>query len=409
MHVDNYGYPLSTHSAGATTAYLRGIRRMLETQLGARHDFMEAIRLDSELAVAYVAMAGVATSPSEAAALRGRAVDLTPHTTLREKRHVEVIAGLATRNAGIVDTAIAHLAEFPRDALVLEHTLRYLFFFGGPGREASALKLVASCAGNYPADDWYIPARHAFFLQELRRYSDAEPHARTAIERNPDNGNAVHALAHVLHGLGAHGNAHDLLTRALTKYHGFFRSHFFWHAGIVELAWGQHDVLDMFDARLAPPHSTGPAHLALADAVGYLISCGLAGIATAERWTTLRPLVEQLAESPGQPFVDAHVAIALAVLDDREALEALGRRLTASDAPSARWSLPIVEAIASRQPERLFALDDMAREGMGGSRIEREILDELAVVFEPRTDLRVRFGGRRPIHPVLARFAGSPR
>jgi hypothetical protein len=403
MHADRYGYALSTHSASATAAYCRGIRAILETRLGAQQELMEAIRLDPELAIAYVAMANLAASPSEAAALRSRGLELAASTSRREQRHVQVIAGLATRRPGILEDATAYLDEFPRDALVLEHTLRYMFFFGGAGRESAALKLVAACAPAYPQDDWFAPARHAFFLQELRQYIPAERLARLAIERNPENGNAIHALAHVLHGLGAHHDAHEVLSSALARYQGFFRSHFYWHTAIVELALAEGDPLAAFDAHLVPSRSTGPVHLALADAVGYLISCKVLGIDAADQWRSLSALVAQLAASPGHPFIDAHVAAVLAVLDDRPALDELRARLARCDAEPARWSRPIVDAIASRSPERLFALDDATREAMGGSRVERELLDELAVVFDRAADVRARFRTRRPIHPVLAR------
>src|SRR5450755_1073238 len=176
MLTDAYGNPLSTSSSDAAAAYVRGIRRVLETRNGAEAELTEAIKIDQELAVGLVALAGVVAvrDPARAAALRARAGDITGHSR-REQQHVRVIAGLAMRRPGIADEAAAHLEEFPCDALVLEHVLRHLFFFGGPGRGALALSLVEACQAAYPADDWYVPARHAFFLQELGRYDEAEP------------------------------------------------------------------------------------------------------------------------------------------------------------------------------------------------------------------------------------------
>jgi hypothetical protein len=396
------------------------VRRMLESGSGAEAELDAAVRIDPELVLAYAALVFASRDAARTARLRSRAEELAPRTTTREQRHIGLMIGLATRRHRVMEEATEYLQEFPRDALVLEHTLRHMFFFGGPGRAARALALVASCGRAYPADDWYFPARHAFYLQELHQLDEAEPLARLAVERNPDNGNATHALVHVLHGRGWHDEARAVLLAALARYDGLFRSHFRWHVGIVELATATptndpSGTLATFDAHLAPGRGSGPAHLAFADAVGFLASCELAGIDVSSRWPMLRPMIAQLAAAEGQPFVAAHMAIAFDALGDRAALDALVARLDAADTQTSRWGLPIVRAIAAHSVERLLELDESQREAMGGSLVERHILDEVAVALCARNPgpgdalagLRERYAARAPVHPVLARLAGT--
>ena len=414
-----------TASAEAAAAYVRGVELALETRAGCEELFDEAAQLDDGFALPRVQLAQICAARGDRAgstAFREQACELAERATRRERQHVSILLDIAARRADLAARAKAHLAEFPRDAIVLEQSLRHLFFFGGAGRGIAALELLACCRDAYSTEDWFFPARHAFYLQELGRYDEAEPLATRAVELNPRNGNAMHALIHVLHGRGKHQDAGAAAAQLLGSYDGVFRSHFVWHAAIVSL-----DALDpgaawsAFDDYLQPTRNSGPAHLALADAVGFLCSCAIVGLDPQGRWSMVDAAVTRFAAAPGHPFVDVHTALALVRLGARDRLDAFVARLrdAAAGPGPARWGLPIVEAIVAmadrrfvEAADRIQCLTEVEREAMGGSNVELGIIDEIMIEAcagagqreRALAELTRRFAAGLPAHPILARL-----
>src|SRR5690606_20743446 len=115
----------------------------------------------------------------------------------RERQHVEALA-LMAHDKG--DDAFAlmrrHLAEFPRDALILLRADRHVFYSGGEDRQRKQLDLLAAFAGDYDADWWY-PGQYGFALGECGRYDEAVALAERSLALNPKNVWAAHTLAHV--------------------------------------------------------------------------------------------------------------------------------------------------------------------------------------------------------------------
>ena len=60
-----------------------------------------------------------------------------------------------------------HLAEFPRDALILSGADRYLFYSGGENRQQLQFELLDAFAGDYDGD-WWFPGPVRFRAGRMR-------------------------------------------------------------------------------------------------------------------------------------------------------------------------------------------------------------------------------------------------
>src|SRR5262245_65755505 len=140
MLQDRYGFALSTASAEARDAYVVGVDLSLSANHGAEAAFRRAIALDDGLAVAHAALARtlqVQHKPAEAKAAAARARELAAGLPHRERSHALALA--TTVDAGSVAGLAAvkeHLAEYPRDAMVLAACTGACRLIGCPARPA---------------------------------------------------------------------------------------------------------------------------------------------------------------------------------------------------------------------------------------------------------------------------------
>ena len=135
-----------------------------------------------------------------------------------------------------------HLAEFPRDALILLAADRYLFYSGGENRQQLQFGLLHGFAGDYD-DDWWFPGQYGFALGECGHYDEAVDAARRSLALNPKNLWAAHTLAHVY----ADTKNDEKGAAFLGPWIGDFDprapmfGHTSWHLALFELGRGRHE------------------------------------------------------------------------------------------------------------------------------------------------------------------------
>src|SRR5215831_11238194 len=136
---DRYGLPLSTTSAVAADRYQDGMDRLLSYGAGADESFAAATAADDGLALAHAGAALWNFFLGDGAAARaaiGRARERTVGTTRRERGHVEALSAFMTGDtARALALAEEHLAEFPRDALLVNQAGSSIGFGGRADRE----------------------------------------------------------------------------------------------------------------------------------------------------------------------------------------------------------------------------------------------------------------------------------
>jgi tetratricopeptide (TPR) repeat protein len=389
---DRYGLPVSTSSAVAAQRYQEGMDRQLSYGPGAEEGFAAAIAADQSFAMPHAGAALMALFRGDGPAARsaiGRARDLAAGATRRERQHVEalgtLVAGETARGLALVDE---HVAEFPRDALLVNQASSTIGFSGRPDREEFRRAFLERLAPAY-GEDWWFQSALAFTYHEVGRYAESRRLSEHSLAQYPGNAHASHNIAHVCFetldndgGLAFLGDWLDGYDRRAP-----FHCHLAWHLSLFELHRGddrraleicERDVLGSSNGRLA-----------LIDGAALLWRLHLDGCADgALPW---QPLAELAARSsrPGFIFGDIHAALAYAASGDEAALSALVdglRALAAKGHPTASVALPLVEAAAAFGAGDLAGAltylepveDQMHR--MGGSHAQWELFEETMVV-----------------------------
>jgi hypothetical protein len=260
---------------------------------------------------------------------------------------------------------------------------------------------------------------HAFGLEEMNQYAEAEATAQRALALQPNDGWAVHAATHVMEMQGRIGEGIDLIESTERDWapESSFAFHNFWHLALFCMDGDRHDrALALYDARIHP----GPAAyiLPLVDATALLWRLRLEDVDVGDRFERVADDWEQRADTERgfYAFNDVHAALsfvatgrgaALARLDGYMRAAAAGTDTNA--AMTREIGLPLVEgftafgrgrfadALASIEPVR-----DIAHR-FGGSHAQRDLLT-LTVI-----EAALRGGGvARARHYIAERLVHKP-
>ena len=317
-----------------------------------------------------------------------RAVKDLPASS-REAGHVAAITALEAgelRAAGRIleDVSVEH----PRDVLALQAGQQTDFATGDSRmlRDRIARALPAWSEGM--PDHHAILGMHAFGLEETGLYDRAEASGRRAVELEPRNGWAQHAVAHVLEMQDRRAEGVTWMTaepRAWSQ-ESFFAIHNWWHLALFHLGLDDTDeVLRLYDGPIYGARSS--MAFDMVDAAALLWRLALRGVDLGDRWDTL---ADVYATQPrGQyAFDDVHAMMAFTGSGRIAQAEATLVAMTAAlDAPgdNAQFTrdvgLPVARAIhAFGQGDDARAVDLLRdvrnRAGrFGGSHAQRDLLD----------------------------------
>lgn len=390
---DRYGLELTTSSAVAAARFQDGMDRLLSYDAGADESFAAALEADPGLAVAHAGIAVLAVVQGDAAAARaaaGRAREAATSATRRERQHVEalsaLVAGETGRGLALVDE---HVAEFPRDAVLVNQAGNAIALAGRIDREAHRVGFVERLAPAY-GDDWWFQSALAFAYHEVDRFEESRQLSERSLRQYPRNANAVHNLAHIafetLDTEAGAAQLEDWMTRYDRR--ATFHCHLAWHMTMFDLHRGRYArALEVFERDILG--AVNPRS-AMTDGAALLWRVRLDGLPVPmPAWRSLADLAERVSR-PGFVFGEIHAALAYAACGDETALARLTdglRALGATGHPIAGTvALPLVQGSAA------FAAGDHAAalehfepvEGemhrMGGSHAQWEIFEETMVV-----------------------------
>jgi tetratricopeptide (TPR) repeat protein len=391
--------------SGATPRALERYEAALAAQLAFRGDAASLLAPALEEApafamaqalAAYLALGG--RDPAGAAEAQGvleRAARLPMNE--RERAHMRAIAALADgrhERAAAIHGAI--LAAHPRDVLALgvAHACDYV-----RGDAASLHGRVARVLGAWHAGlPGYsaVLAMYAFGLEETGRYARAEALARRALELDPRNVRAHHAVTHVyeMRGEAAQGIRWAEERRPYWDDGSAVAVHNWWHAALFQLALGQRPgALAIYDERIRP--AFGRAQSALIDASALLWRIELAGGGAGGRWRELAEHWAPHAEDAYCAFSDLHAMMAFAAAGRRASADALlaaqRRRILGggiNETMTRLVGLPACRALRAfgegryREATALLAALPPLAHRLGGSRAQQSVialtLDEAA-------------------------------
>src|SRR5579871_1820102 len=179
-----------------------------------------------------------------------------PQATERERLHLAAVTAWAGGSLPAATKVWEDiLARWPTDALALRLAQDAYFFLG----ESAALR--DSIARVLPAWDRdnplasFVLGAYAFGLEETGDLARAEDAAREALARNPRDGWATHALAHVMETAGRQDEGVAFLrgTHAHWSPAHFMAGHNGWHLALFLIEQGQaKEVLADYDRFTAP-------------------------------------------------------------------------------------------------------------------------------------------------------------
>jgi len=379
--------PLTTASGRAAELYRDAEARMTAAESGSLALIDEALAADTEFALAHAARYLLTLGARDAEAAeqaRERMLALAEGVTPWESSHIATLAKLAKGDASL---AAEHIAEHPSDMLVLSEWLGYLILHGGAGKRRKVLDAVRSVAASY-GEDWALQSRLGFALGEAGQADEGEKAIRVAMAQRPGSPFIMHSMAHVLYEQGSVDASAALLREWLGEHpgSGSLHGHLHWHLALNEMHQGSTEAaLDRYERFAAPPTTTCGPDLALADAGGMLFRLYLAGERAALPEDGVRELLADLAGGAGSPFVAFHGAVALTALGDRDGLQAWNAKARrAAEGSSGALTEALVEAVWSffegepqKTVELLATLGSEDREAIGGSNVERELVELL--------------------------------
>jgi tetratricopeptide (TPR) repeat protein len=394
MLEDRYGLSLSTSSAAARDAYVAAVDCILAATVGAEEHLGRAIEAEPDFALAHAGLARahfILAKVPEARAAAARARELSVRATPREQGHVNALA-LAIEGKPVEALAAtrAHIAQYPRDAMVLAPATSVFGLIGFSGRqerEQEQYEFLRAVASDYAAD-WWFDMAFAFAACEYGRLDEARSLIERSMAANPANGHGAHIKAHVFYECGEPGTGLDYLKGWLPGYRreALMHCHLTWHVALFALALGRtEEAWQAYRSAVHPGGSWGPPLNVATDSVSFLWRAELAGQARDEvLWREALEYTRREFPRSGIAFVDVHAALACVANGDSAGLgilaEALRERVAAGRLPAGGVVPQLAEGLGAygagqwdRAAEVLGkALPETVR--IGGSRAQRDLV-----------------------------------
>ena len=323
---DRYDLALSTQSVTARDAYVAACDLLLSMYPGALETFDRAIAADPNFALAHAGRAQILLLNSDVAAAkaaRATAKSLATNLPTREASHIAFFETLAAGNGeSAIASLLAHIADWPRDAMVLTPTAftnGLIGSSGAPDQKRTLLGLLDRLAPHY-GDDWWFCAHHAMAQSENGQHQAAETKITRSLQQNPRNGWGAHARGHLSYETGEPLAAIGFLAGWLTDYppDGLLYSHLNWHLALAELEAGApEDAFRRYQNAFSLPVHSGAARAKIIDGVSFLWRWELAGhTRNNDAWRILYDFATLAVPKPAIAFSDLHITIAQAALSD---------------------------------------------------------------------------------------------
>lgn len=386
------GRPLTTDRPEAVERYQLGVDRILGSEAGAVEALDQALALDSNFALALAArhMLAKDSKAADADFFKERALLAVRAALPWERAHISALFALLEDPYTNLAATEAYIAANPSDLLVISQLCGYLIFYGGAHKLERVLHIMESADPSL-RDDWACLARLGFAASEAGDQNRGRALVERALQQRPQALYVIHSYAHVLHDQGEPGESLKLLGNWLNEHrtsaegsamYGHVQWHLAlaeWQLGLTEQAWQRYE-------RYSAPETTrcGPV-LTLADCGGFLLREYLRTGTTRPISATVSALFERFNSMLSHPFIALHLAGIQASAGDIAALEQSKAAITAKEpSDQARLSLRLVDAVSqfargqyAEAADTLKLISADERVGVGGSRVERVLIDLL--------------------------------
>jgi len=377
----------------ARDAFERALDAHLSWRSGAASHLAQAVRAAPTFTMAHV-LGGyfdlcsrdpVRVREARAAYLTASSLPATP----RERLHVAAMGAVLADDFQSFKTIVQRLLDgYPRDVLALQigHALDYLTgdVEGMGARISAILPAWSKDTPGYHA----VLAMEAFSLVESAHYDRAAERGLRALELDPWDARAHHALTHVyeMTGKASAGMRWMDYRRVYWAADTVAATHLRWHWALFHLALGEiQAALTVYDEHVRSGRSAQIADMI--DAAALLWRIELLGADTGQRWTELAAAWEGHIDDGYCTFNDMHAMLALVAAKDWRGARRLETALHRSRSLSTRYGettrlvgLPVGRALIAfgrgnyaHAAQALSLLPAFAHR-IGGSHAQRDLL-----------------------------------
>ncbi|MEX2327796.1 MAG: tetratricopeptide repeat protein [Pseudomonadales bacterium] len=313
--------------------------------------------------------------------------------TPREQQHVKALASWTNND---IDTTVeileGILTEYPRDMLALR-IAHYLHFYAGAS--ANIRDSVARSLAKWHQDQpfyGYLLGMHSFGLEESGDYALAEALGKQAVDRNPDDIWAAHAVTHVYQMQSRFDEGVPFVQSLLPVWQNAnnFLYHMHWHQALCHIGLGEADAaLAIYDSHLVRALADD-FYLDICNAASLLWRLEIVGVDVGDRWDPLLVISNARITDNELLFSSIHYLITPARLGDKNATEkALQnfRQWAKSESTQGHIcrdvGLPLAEAIVdlgtgdARRARRILTDISDKIVLIGGSHAQRDLFNQL--------------------------------
>lgn len=319
MFVDNAGLAITAAGEDAVHHYDQAIDDLLHFRAEVVANTDSALEVDPNFVMAGVLrcyLGLLSTDPRDGLQARVgfqafSAVNRADTATERERAHIAVLQLWLGGDLHGSSRALRELAElYPRDALALAVGHQLDFFTGDRytlrDRIGGALSAWSAADRHYPV----MLGMYAFGLEESGHYDRSGDVGAQALEADPYDVWAIHAVTHTYEMRGRFGDGLRFLDERADNWAegNFLRVHNWWHYSIFALEAQHIDrALEICDTVLQAPESV--AVMEMLDAASLLWRLLLDGKDQPERWAKLVHGWAEPMKEPFYAFNDVHAVM----------------------------------------------------------------------------------------------------
>ena len=402
MMEDRRGVPASSDNPQSLDTYEAALRALntfrgdpvaiIDIGLEADPDFVMGHVLRAEV---QLTMWEKSVIPEMEASL-ARLSDLDNRCNDREREHIRALEQWVSGDwNGMRGRLERVLVEYPRDLLAMQIGHLADFFHGD--RDSLRGRIVRALPAWSRDDPGYgfVFGMAAFGHEECGEYSRAEDTGRQALEIEPDDCWAHHAVAHVMEMEARQEEGIAFMAareRHWAQEDNMFAFHNWWHTALYNLDQDRTEIaLAIYDRTIRPEPSE--VQLTMLDATALLWRMHLRKIDVGERWDELAAVYDEKCDEHGfYAFNDMHAMMAYVATARSQAAAALlkavenaARESGTNGMMSREVGLPIVRAIEAfgrgRYGESVDLLMPVRYRAhlFGGSHAQRDVVQRTLI------------------------------
>lgn len=394
---DSFGLEYTTTEQTAIDRYNVALDHYLGSSSATMPAIDATLNVDAVMPMALVFrgyLLKLAADPKFRAAIKQCCDALTDSGPLNEREALHALALRQLHDGQLISAASTLdklITAFPRDMLALRIAHYLHFYCAGGGEMTNSMKKAVDLW--QPEDQFYgyLKGMQSFALEESGDYELAEHVGQQALEVNPSDIWAAHAVTHVYQMQSRFSEGIKLIESLEHEWSGAnnFVFHMFWHKALQYLGCHQPDAaLALYDEQLIAPLADN-FYLDACNSASLLWRFEILGINVGERWQDLAELSKQRVTDDELVFSTLHYLLAPARLGDASSVAAgLNRFEQWQQEPStqgkvaARVGLTMAKAItmiSNKEFNEGATLLASVRDQIhliGGSHAQRQLFDQ---------------------------------